>query len=176
MTTAVTHASEHSAGGVPVRRRWYRLHLSTWLLLLPAAGVWLLLIVPGEELPGWWENVPPDSWDYGTEMIHGFPAVYLQRMTDATPSDSGGGRLRPWYLADRVVSFRPAALSLDICVGLGVLSVLAVVLEWRRQKRKVYRFTLFELLAITALLAGLLAWWKAERDRNTDLAERLAAC
>ena len=41
-------------GRIPIARRpWYRLHLSTWLVLLFALGGAALLIVPGEEIRRW---------------------------------------------------------------------------------------------------------------------------
>jgi hypothetical protein len=66
----------------PAARPWYRLHLSTSLLLIPAIAVVLLLEIPGDE--------PAGLIFDGSEMVHGFPFTYLRRCRDdwisASPS------------------------------------------------------------------------------------------
>jgi hypothetical protein len=146
----------------PAARPWYRLHLSTCLLLAPVVAVLVLLNVPDDVTTDWTRSLDG-------EMVHGFPATYLRREREWYFYKGLAKPLNPWNLTDRVASFWARALAADVVFAIGIVVLLAAIFERRRRRRKLYQFTLGELLALTALLAVGLYWWSLQRDKESRL-------
>ncbi len=180
----------------PAARPWYRLHLSTWLLLIPAVAVLLLLNIPGDE--------PAGLIFEGSEMVHGFPATYLRRCRDDwiySPDEVRLAPMDPWRLAGRpkavppnapqptgaigggngqvigaeALSFSLLALLIDIAVAAGLLGAFCALAEWRRRLRKLYQFSLLELLSLTTAFAIGFGWWVAQHKEESRLVEQFEA-
>ncbi len=162
---------------------WYRLHLSTWLVLLLASGVLVLLNVPGEESP----RIDPvafnelGQWDEGFRTLsHGFPLAYLWRSAACDPNPKYGyvgapGGLGTWELTDRVLQFRPWALLADLILAAIALIVFARLCEWRRRKRKPWQFSLAELLLAATAVAAVFGWLVAERKQYHETIQHFIA-
>ena len=79
--------TDHATGAPPPRRRpWYRLHLSTWVVLLFVAAALFIIILPGANVTGWQtplaaapgpSGILPETWVKQQE--HGWPFIYLER-------------------------------------------------------------------------------------------------
>jgi hypothetical protein len=167
------------------KRGRLRLHGSTWAIVLPAAAAMVLLVVPGEYV-GLGSNyrfgLPPPytSW---LNYDHGWPWTFLQRQyLRASP----GMRRRPApvplptrgvpWLEARGWSFtgaanqepnqfprgdwRPWALVADIGVAVAIILTLAILLEWRRRRRRsIWRFNLADVLGVMLITCMGLGWW-----------------
>jgi len=157
--------SQPAAEPVDNRRPWYRLHLSTILMLIFAAVVLVLLVVPGDPS----ELLLFDSGAYffeETRFEHGWPAVYLCR--EVVDANSSGDQLdtrfpwlsnQAWRYTDSASSFRLTMLMLDLAVAIGILVALCAAVEWRRRRhRRVWQFSLAEVLLLTFLISGALSW------------------
>jgi hypothetical protein len=168
----------------PAARPWYRLHLSTWLLLIPAVVVVSLLEIPGDE--------PAGLIFEGSEMVHGFPLTYLRRCRDdwIVVNPLAFAPMSPWHLteqpravwlgdgpevSDETFSFRPLALAIDLAVATAILLAFCAALEWRRRRRRLFQFTLRELLVATALCAAGSGWWMSQNEKENHFLERVAA-
>jgi len=169
------------------RRSWYRLHRSTFAILLLVAALLVLLVVPGE-YTGY--SPAEEILGLGTPLTfeHGWPWVYLRRLVELPPSTPRATLPHhgvPW-LQGRAWSFEgdlgshPAwadgdaeqwtwwALALDGFVALAILAIVAAALEWRRRRRPIWQFSLTELLSLMLLLAAALGWWKFHAHRSQD--------
>ena len=164
-------------------RPWYRLHLSTWLLQIPAIVVVLLLEIPGDE--------PAGLIFEGSEMIHGFPTTYLRLCRDDwiyTEDTVEFAPMDPWKLNGQskanalsglkvigaeTLSFSPLGLAIDVVFAIALVGGFCALLEWRRRRRKLYQFTLRELLAVTTVVAGGFGWWMLQRGEERRLFEHL---
>ncbi|MHC4398592.1 MAG: hypothetical protein ACYTG0_02825 [Planctomycetota bacterium] len=153
-------------------RSWYRLHVSTICMLVPAAAVLVLLVVPGDVVEKWSVNVGV-SWRTERTFEHGWPWVCLRRTATwprgAEPEYPVSGI--PWLFRSAWSfqgdgrEFRPWVLALDILVGLVVLSLVAAAAEWRRRRhRRIWQFSVAEMLTVTCLVAAGLAWYQYNKQ------------
>ena len=168
---------------VAPRRPWYRLHLSTWVVLFVALIVLVLLIVPGELIDGdtrsYLPYAPlPEAPSPGS-FQHGWPWTYLERAADGADFSAriwGGDAwvsYPPWcyvcawsFAGDDGTVFWPGVLVLDIVAAALILFLTAATVEWRRRRlRHIWQFTLRELLLVMLLLAVMLAWWRTNHVR-----------
>ena len=174
------------------RRPWYRLHLSTWLLLPLGLVVAALALLPGEVKPGrselrfagfWSPSSSPFTTTTGhdnDEIVHGWSFPFLWRAPQNPPlwadDPASAGGAFPWKFTDSVRSFRVSALVADVAlVGAGLVVLLAVA-EWRRRRRRrAMQFSLRGLLLFAALAAVALGWWGHERTISRDAQEHLRA-
>jgi hypothetical protein len=167
-----------------VRRSWWRLHLSTWAILLPAAGALVLVIVPGEYVGMGSTHrfgLPPPYTTW-LKYDHGWPWTFLKRQYSleslgislrpgGTPLPSRGV---PWLEAtgwslDGAATQKPNqfpraewhqwALIADIGVAVAVLLTLTMLLEWRRRRRRVWQFNLADVLGVMLITCVGLSWW-----------------
>ncbi|MHC4402779.1 MAG: hypothetical protein ACYTG0_24210, partial [Planctomycetota bacterium] len=147
----------------PARRRrpWYRLHLSTWIVLLIAGTILFLSNVPGER------RLSQTAATYFV-MEHGWPLVYLVRLPEGPVWDPVPSM---WPLTKGVVSFDPLTLAADVAVAALVLIFTAAVFETRRRRRKRLQFSLRTLLVAVLIVSAALAWLTTKR-RECDLAAR----
>jgi hypothetical protein len=163
-------AESPPAETVENRRPWYRLHVSTLLVLLLAAGLLVLTVVPGD----FEDMVFFDSGAFFADqgrVEHGWPGVYLRRVT-VYPSS---GPPRPelgipwlaeeaWELSGEQCEFWPATLALDVAAALAILAALGTAVEWRRRRHhRAWQFSLGEILLLTLFIAGALGWWQYNR-------------
>ncbi|NQT17242.1 MAG: hypothetical protein HQ582_31095 [Planctomycetes bacterium] len=157
-------------------RPWYRLHRSTGCVLVPAAAVLILLVVPGD-----WSDT---EWlmGLGSNIEHGWPWVYLSRTAvqwdydDLAPPESAIPWLNPssWSFEADMRGFRPSILLADVLAALVLLSVVAVGVEWRRRRQhRFWQFSLGEMLVVTCLIAAGLGWCQYNKqvlEREKELA------
>jgi len=173
-------AESPSAEPVENRRPWYRLHLSTLLVLLLAAGLLVLIVVPGDLVEMATVNVGAFFGEQ-RRFEHGWPGVYLRRSTvyqGSAPEwpESGVPWLsaEAWQFSAEGCDFRPATLALDAAAVLAVLAALGAAVEWRRRRHhRVWQFGLAEILLLTLFIAGLLGWYQHNRlqlEREKELA------
>jgi hypothetical protein len=71
--------------------------------------------------------------------------------------------------------FRPLALAFDIATAIVILAAFTALVEWRRRWRRLYQFTLRELLVGTAFCAAGLACWIRARNAENRISEHLNA-
>ena len=152
-----------------VRRPWFRLHLSTCVVLLFALAGAALLNIPGEEVERWgkfgWSKLDD------VYVAHGWPATFLRRarLPNATQAALA------WHLTQGVEELRIGALLLDFCVAAAGIALLAIVLERRRRRRPFFQFRLRTLLVGVVLVAVGLDWWRSQRYADTELRGRIGA-
>jgi hypothetical protein len=175
-----------------VKRPWYRLHLSTWFLVLVATGLAAIMIVPGEtdiEQVGHVYGGPSGNYGIFEESFrHGWPWEYYYRREAKIFSDSFENRTkapwlvpRAWMLFDsdsNLNSFSYIFLMLDIVVGATIVLIATLLFEWRRRLRtRWFQFTLRELLSLLLIVAILLSWWRVhhnQRMREMEIASRFS--
>lgn len=165
----------------PPKRPWWRLHFSTWCLVLLTVAVLAVLNVPGR-LPetfigpnrsgithGWpWtmmqRNVPPPTTDQNL-------SAFLWSWSIEPPSDMFFGIVCMDPLSDAVTINRvyyPAALAGNAAVAGAILAAVIFLAERRRRRRRSFwQITLAEGLVACAILASGLAWlgWEV---KNTE--------
>ena len=168
------------------RRSWYRLHPSTFAILLLAAALLVLLVVPGE-----YTDYVSAEKAFGLGPLtfeHGWPWVYLRRLVKLPPSTprptlphhgvpwlqgrawSFEGNLgsQPTWLDGDAEQWTWWAVALDGLVALAILAIVAAALEWRQRRRRIWQFSLTELLSLMLLLAAALGWWKFHAGRSQN--------
>jgi hypothetical protein len=141
-----------------VRRPWYRLHFSSWLVLVLALALGGLFVLPGEEIPrgGWVDSFP---------IRHGWPMTFMRRSVDGSDSQSEYA----WCLTVGVEDFRFGTLVLDFAVvALGVAAIVGFW-EYRRRKRRRGQFSLRTLLIMVTMLCICFGWWTSGRSRDEEL-------
>lgn len=155
-------------------RPWYRLHLSTCIVLLPLTAVLVLVAVPGDvrepcvnrDLSDW-----DDPYPCGACRDHGWPLSYLRRWTIGRP-----GTIKPtgipwlqrqnWDFSGEPADFNARSLAVDVLVALLIFVFVASVVERRRRGlRNPWQFRLWELLATFVITAGMLGWWRMHQQR-----------
>ncbi len=165
--------AEDRPGPVPRVWPWYRMHLSTWIALLPVSAVLTILIVPGEIQyssygsyglmvflqHGW-------PWPYIEERIHTLPPPAEPADLPQVPSSwmipwawSYGGMVEPVLLRN---------LIWDVAVAMLLVVLAAIALECRRRRRRLSQWTLRELLFGVLLVACFFAWWQVNNHRRAD--------
>ncbi len=163
----------------PQKRPWYRLHLSTWLMLVPVAALLVIVMVPCALIGRRGHSDVP-------KCVHGWPWAYAEqdqfrqllfgsvlRMTDADPN----AELPPLWLKENAWRLSEASwlngwnLVFDLLVACAVLCAFGTLAEWRRRKRtRFFQFTLREALGAMFVTAVLCSAWKTARQQY--LAER----
>jgi hypothetical protein len=139
-----------------------RLHVSTYVVLLLAAGVLFILNVPGQYVP--YVGMPADEDPSDLRMVrerleHGWPLSYLVRDDRfyffRAPSGQWELRSTPiWSLNEDFVSFSLWRLLADGSVALCLMAVVGFLAEyWRRQRRRVWQLRISDLLGLTALVS-----------------------
>jgi hypothetical protein len=162
-------------------RPWYRLHLSTWVVLLITTGILVLLIIPGENAERPYHLWYPTSSHYGLRDLilqHGWPWQYLERHI-FDPDPFGPYQIDeydyvPWMKlccwnisgGDEFI-FSPLMLFADIVIATSILVLVMICVEWRRRRIfRIWQFTLRELLIFTVLVAGMVGWWRTNHLRS----------
>ncbi len=163
----------------------FRLHRSTWVMVLPVAALLVLVVVPGEHVGSastFRFGLPPPYTTW-FNFDHGWPWTFLQRQY--SPQSLGIIRSAPtppiWptrgvpWLEARGWSFTGAwnqqpnqyprgqwrswALVADIGVAIFVVLALTILLEWRRRRRRAWQFNLADLLGVMLITCVGLGWW-----------------
>ena len=174
MSATTEQSNEHSSSrtGRIVVRPCYRLHPSTYIVLLLTAVAIFLLNVPGQFVPhihfGGLEQhrIEFPLWEH---LEHGWPWTYLEQNaysgllgSDGQVDLDGQLSLEPlsaWSFGQHVTSFRPLALCLDLAFNLVSLAVCAAAFEcWRRQRNHLLQFRLSDALLGVAILAFALGY------------------
>ena len=167
-----------------MKRGRFRLHRSTWAILLPAAAALVLVMVPAEYagMGSTHRFGLPPPYTTWLNYDHGWPWTFLQRQY--SPQSLGisvrpGGRPLPErgvpWLEARGWSFAGAAtqqrnqfprgewhawaLAADIGVAVAGILAMAFFLEWRRRRRRAWQFSLADLLGAMLIVCGGLGWW-----------------
>src|SRR5688572_14010864 len=160
------------------KRPWYRLHRSTWTVLVLATAVLVLLIAPGEL---------SDDWGFfPSKLRHGWPWIYLSRRTElpgykkgAPPWLIAGGwswSVEPKLRSETNPSFSLPMLWADLAVAGGILFLSAAAFEiWRRRRERLLQIHLSDIAAATLMLGLLLGWWHQYYRRHAQAEQALQA-
>jgi len=155
----------------PARRPWFRLHRSTYAVLVVLVIVVTLLNVPGQLVvsPQFYSDgakcgylsVP---WEY---FDHGWPLVYLRRDAECLtiPSSFLVGQVAwrsIWSLTRDVEEFDGFCLTIDFVVASIVLALGVAIYETWRRRRKLLQLHLIDLFLLITVAAGVLAWLSTE--------------
>jgi Leucine-rich repeat (LRR) protein len=186
------------AGRSSNARPWYRLHLSTWVVLLIVASVLFLAIVPGKLNVSHSAYVGVVGWSINRHVLreHGWPLVYVVRdyptnppfssitedptysrfssMVGWEPSVDWDNLPSAWALGREVQSFRPWALAADVALAGCLLLLFGAAFEWRRRRLRLGQFSLRELLLLVLLVSSALGWLMAQREQHKLLVDRLS--
>jgi len=160
----------NAAEPVEKRRPWYRLHISTLLVLIVAASVLVLVVVPGDFEDMVFLNTGAFFTEQGS-VEHGWPGVYLRRVTGYQSSGPPRPELgipwltkEAWEFSGEEREFRPATLAMDVAAAVAILAALGAAVEWRRRRHhRAWQFSLGEVLLLTLFVAGVLGWWQYNR-------------
>jgi hypothetical protein len=165
-------------------RPWYRLHLSTCVVLVALGGFFVVLILPGESYESGnaylsdWGSTDEFVLPFGTDRLeHGWPLVFARGPTDVAsdPRRIPWTKLGRWRLCDHITEFQSVNLTIDICVAILLLALAAAAFEWRRRRRhNVWQFTIREMGALFVVVAGCLAWLRMHQLRFQQESEVLA--
>lgn len=168
----------------PPKRPWWRLHASTWCLVLLTAVILAVLNIPGR-FPRSWAD--PNR----SGIAHGWPWTMMERKVPSAGADENRAEfLWSWSLettpntvgqegtsliqspfpASR--TFYPAVVAGNAAVAIALVTAVVFLAERRRrQRRSFWQVTLAESLVGCAALAAGLAWlgWQVkhtERQRS----------
>lgn len=143
------------------RRPWWRLHVSTLIVLSLSAVVVAALIIPGEPAP------PTDVIGPGLDTAFGWPWVYAHGLYyPMTERLALWSESTLWWPHELQADFgiRWGALSADFAIGLGILIVIAVIVERHTRSRgALYRFRLRDVLVVMLLMAMTASWLAQHR-------------
>jgi hypothetical protein len=159
-------------------RPWYRLHVSTYVVLLLTAAVLFLLNIPGQYVPYVGvaleeEQLFGDHRIVRERLEHGWPFSYLVRDDRYFVKRPGESEPRPtaiWSFTEDFVSFDAWRLLADIVAALCVLAIVTLLVEyWRRQRHSIWQLRVSDLLGITTIIAGAI-WYvqRAQRDYDAE--------
>lgn len=136
-------------------------------------GIFVAFFLPGEssvEFYAHHEVLGGGRYNFCYAVEHGWPLTYLIRR-DVPWQDEEV--LNLWALWDRPSEFRPWFLVADLVIGIAVLTIACLVLEWwQRKRRSFFQFGLKSLLVGMCLFCVGLAWWVYE----TNSARSCAGC
>ena len=154
-----------------VQRPWYRLHLSTWVVIAVTLLLLALIVVPGGcpyEGPILIGVAGPPPY------AHGWPFVWLVRYLPRSSFVSGHDAEFPglcWARFGDAFWMRRVlwpfsgqcflhwkGLVLDLLVALAVTAAIAFPWEWWRRRR--FQYQLRSLLVFVLLVSVILAWWR----------------
>jgi hypothetical protein len=161
---------EPSDNAKPPHRKWYRLHLSTWVVILLTSLFLLIIEGPGETI----EQIVVGTGS-GDFFLHGWPWCYLYRFEYIRTGVYSWIERPPWLIPHAwnhfaegdIREFSLCYLVLDLFVCLTIILVIAFLFEWRRRLRtRLFQFTLRELLLLMLLTAGVLSWWRIHHGRR----------
>ncbi|MEX2139657.1 MAG: hypothetical protein WD894_10375 [Pirellulales bacterium] len=154
-------------------RRWYRLHLSTYVVLVLTATALFFLNVPGERTtefgvypydrlhertveddPGI-VIVSGNTWQIRVNhlLVHGWPGTWLVRDVRGhdDPETSESRDTRIWSFSEDLRQFYPGRLAVNIAVGIAVTAAVGVIFEcWRRRRRRLWQQTIWDWLVLMA--------------------------
>ncbi len=179
MAFVMSENANSTRGGRRGGRRWYRLHVSTCVVLLLLATGLVLVIVPAEAA-----GLSASGFTY----LHGWPWKYLVRTRDYSHRETMPPALAPeippdwltkagWDFGGDEVELHAKALLLDVLVALAILLVVGLAVEWRRRRyRRLWQCSLRELLLLMLVIAVLLGWWQTQQQRcreETEITEAL---
>lgn len=147
-------------------RRWYRLHVSTYVVLLFAAATLVMANVPGNRREFHYFVFVRRNLFREKDCLHGWPLTYLRR----TAGRLGTAETSIWRLSERVTQFRPLALACDALIALAILVAVATAYEWwRRRRESLWRFSLRELIVVLTAFALLFAiLYRQDRQRLVE--------
>ena len=159
-------------------RRWYRLHASTYVVLLLTAIVLFFVNVPGQYTvhidlfnPARWG---PFGGDY-ERIEHGWPWSYLVR-EDRHHREPETGDIRAtriWSFTEDRLAFHPWRLVANSSVGGLALAGCVLAFEyWRRQRQRIWQLRITDLFGITAIVAATL--WSGLQSRKEFLRDMAA--
>ncbi len=164
------------------RRPWWRLHLSTWVVVLLTAAVLVLIIVPGEKTILAFSSGPWDKVQYS----HGWPWAWLEQIEwERTTLYNGEPpeplwRFMPWLSDDAwkftgdEVQFRFSMFAFDPAIAAAIVVIAAAFEVWRRRRYRLWQFSLRELFVLTLVVAVVLGWWQGHRRRRLHELEALS--
>jgi len=125
-----------------------------------------LLVVPGDFRGG-----GGDELESG-EFEHGWPWLHLRRISGDYSAPPGLRDNAPWFYRDAwglggdVAGFSPSMLAANVVITLLIsVAAMAGFEWWRRRRRRLWQFSLRELLVATFLIAIALSWWQWRRQR-----------
>lgn len=167
-----------SSGSVfqaPPSTIWYHLHVSSWIVLLGALWVAVLIVVPAEIIHSSpeYESINIDTF---YRLEHGWPLTFLVR--NRPPWFDGSRFAVVWGLGLDVQEFRPIALAIDCLIAAAGIATVVAFAEWRRRrqgKRRWYQFSLRAMLAAVTLLSIGIAWYCSELAADKRLRTHLAS-
>jgi hypothetical protein len=174
---------EIAANNKSPKRPWHRLHCSTWLMILIALAVLVILEAPGE-IKGISEDITANDLEKAEVFNHGWPWCYLTRtraVVSGVASGSVGSQacgddfnyyegkedvgnapwlvLRAWSFAGSK-NFSPLNLFLDLMIAVSFVCAVAFFFEWRiRHNLRLWQFTLRELCGLCVVVAVIMSWW-----------------
>ena len=169
-----------------LKRPWYWLYMSTWVLLLPMVAALVLLMAPGvpagyltsEGYAIHFSRSYPQT-DLGS-WYHGWPWQFLKRDANRPAlvalRDPAWLNASAWWGNDEVREWDFAALSSDIVVAIVITLGVAACLEWRRRRHSWFlQFSIVELGCAIGAVAVFLALWCSPVSEWQDELEAIAA-
>lgn len=186
------------------KRPWYRLHAFSWVVLLLASAVMILIVVPGEryadynarlwhesdELYWLWLEQNPGYQGAFFEWFHGWPLTYLHRgaAVDLVPNTVEPENLRfngwplswstrwAWRFDGEIRRFYPLALLCNVLVTTLVIVCVAGAVEcFRRRRGGWFRFRVIDALAVVLVACAMLTWWTSWKRGQLAEADNVKA-
>ena len=169
------------------KRPWYRLHVSTWMVIVIVAGFLAIIVIPGE-FNGLTGRVSSSGFEEGENFLHGWPWVYLDRfeiVNTASYNPDINEANPPWriprawkcYSSAESSKFTLSCLIFDLLVGATGILTIAFLFEWRRRYRnRLFQFTLRELLMLMLVTALVFSWWRVHHNQRIREQEIVKSC
>jgi hypothetical protein len=150
------------------KRPWHRLHFSTWLLILACLALLIVIVAPGEFCGGTVGSI--------VKLKHGWPWTFVSRQDFYYPPYDpevwpGWTMSWTWPFEGEILVFDRLNLALDILVALGIIGAIGIALEMRRRRRKLYQWTLREMLCFVLLTACFFSWFAVHEKYGYDEAK-----
>jgi hypothetical protein len=160
-------AGSDEASSAALPRSWWRCHVSTWVAGGVLVGAVLLLNLSAFRR---FEPIPISA----THWHYGWPRTYLRCDFEVDPIT--GTPLGVWTFGTRVVEIAWWPLVGNVWVGVGLVTVVVGLVEWRRRRRTTaFQFSLRQSAMTVAIIAAMLAAWRQElaahQRRRAVLAE-----
>ena len=179
------------------RRRRFRLHWLSWLVLLSMTAAMTLIIVPGspsrsiewerQHYNGWSGDGDPPEWTPYSYIdvdvwSHGWPREFLRRQY--AQSDYllqyhwypvVWSSREAWPLSGKAYEFDPILLAADVVLGLAIIAIAVAACEYWRRRRHGFRFSLLDGGVLTAFVCGALGWWQMHAHAHAAEESALAS-